>query len=67
MARKKIVKPTQAEQKIISRRLKRQYPQMYESAATAREKRTVSGLSKGDRSALLKMVGKKMKKIYRSQ
>lgn len=67
MARKKIVKPTAAEARRIEGRLQSKYPQMYESAANAREKRAVSGLSSGDRNELLKMVGKKLKAIYRSK
>jgi len=64
---KKVVKPTAKEAAVIKRRLQKKYPQMYESAATAREKRAVSGLGKMDRAALLKMVGKKLKKIYKEK
>lgn len=64
---KKIVKPTAKEAARIKGRLQKQYPQMYESAATSREKRAVRGLGKMDREALLKMVGKKLKKIYRGK
>ncbi len=64
---KRVVKPTAKEAARIKQRLQKQYPQMYESAATTREKRTVRGLGKMDRKALLKMVGKKLKKIYRGK
>lgn len=63
--RKKVVKPTPKERKKITARLKRKYPQMYESAMTARERGRLKGLSPGDRKALEVMVGKKLKKIYR--
>ncbi len=66
MARK-VVKPTAEEAAKIKRRLQKQYPQMYESAVTKREKRQVRGLGKADREALLKMVGKKLKKIYKTR
>ena len=66
MARKKkVVKPTLEEKKIIEARLKRKYPQMYELTTTAREKKVLRGVSPSDRKALEKMVGKKLKKIYR--
>jgi|GEM_PF-4568598 len=65
MARKKIVRPTLREKEKIVARLKRKYPQMYESAMTARERKQLRGLSASDRKALEKMVGKKLKKIYR--
>ena len=64
MARRKIVKPTAAEQKIITRRLQKKYPQMYETRMTKREKKVISRASKSDRAALEKMVGKKLKKLY---
>ena len=60
----RVVKPTVREKEIISRRLKRKYPQMYESAITAREKSRLKGLSPGDRKEMERMVGKKLKKIY---
>lgn len=65
--RKKIVKPTAAEARRIRNKLQRKYPQMYESAATSRERKQVKHLGKMDRKALLRMVGKKLKKIYRSK
>jgi len=58
---KKIVKPTAKEQKIITARLKRMYPQMYEPKATFK------GLSPGDRKELERVVGKKLKKVYRKK
>jgi len=67
MARKKIVKPTAREQRIITGRLQRKYPQMYETTMTSREKKVISRASKSDRKALEKMVGKRLKKIYRGK
>ena len=64
MARRKIVKPTAAEQKKITKRLQRKYPQMYETRLTKREKKVISRASKSDRAALERMVGKKLKKLY---
>ena len=63
--KKKIVKPTSAEQRIITGRLKRKYPQMYEPAispGTKKQLGTVRGAA--DRKALERMVAKKLKKIY---
>jgi len=67
MARKKIVKPTSAEQRKITARLQRKYPQMYETRMTKREKKVISRASKSDRAALEKMIGKKLKKLYRGK
>lgn len=67
MARKRIVKPTPKEKAKITARLGRKYPQMYETAMTAREKSRLKGLSPSDRKALEVMVGKKLKKIYRKK
>ena len=64
MARKKIVRPTSAEQKKITKRLQKKYPQMYEPMLTRAEKKVIGRASKADRAALEKMVGKKLKKIY---
>ena len=65
--RSRPVKPTAAEQKIITRRLQRMYPQMYEPVLTRAEKKVISRASKSDRAALEKMVGKRLKKAYRSK
>ncbi len=62
--RSRPVKPTAAEQKKITSRLKRKYPQMYETPMTKREKKVISRASKSDRAALEKMIGKKLKKLY---
>ena len=62
--RSKPVKPTAAEQKKITRRLQRKYPQMYETRLTKVEKKVISRASKSDRAALEKMVGKQLKKLY---
>ena len=64
MARRKIVKPTVAEQKKITARLKKKYPQMYEPMLTRAEKKVISRASKSDRAELERMVGKKLKKLY---
>jgi hypothetical protein len=64
MARKKIVEPIAAEQKKITARLKKKYPQMYEPMLTRAEKKVISRAAKADRLALEKMVGKKLKKMY---
>jgi len=65
--RSKPVKPTAAEQKKITARLQRKYPQMYEPVLTRAEKKVFSRAAKADRAALEKMVGKRLKKIYRSK
>ena len=58
------VKPTAEEQKKITARLKKKYPQMYETKMTKREKKVISRASKSDRAELERMVGKKLKKLY---
>ncbi|MCK4828324.1 hypothetical protein KA005_72010 [bacterium] len=67
MARKKIVRPTPAEQRKITARLKHKYPQMYETTMTKYEKAAIKDLVAADRKALERMVGKKLKKLYRSK
>ena len=64
MARaKKVVKPTLREAKIITKRLMKQYPQMYDFPAAS--KAAVKHLSKGDREMILeKTVSKKLRKMY---
>ena len=64
MARRKIVKPTVTEQKKITARLKKKYPQMYEPMLTRAEKKVIGRASKADRKELDRMVGKKLKKLY---
>ena len=64
MARRKIVKPTAAEQKKITKRLQRKYPQMYEPMLTRAEKKVISRAAPTERKALERMVGKKLKKLY---
>ena len=66
MARKKIVKPTLKEAKKIKARLQRQYPQMFESAMGTREKKVISRASPADQKALERMVGKRLKAIYKA-
>ena len=65
--RSKPVKPTKEEHKKITKRLQRKYPQMYEPILTRAEKKVIGRASKPDRAALEKMVGKRLKKIYRSK
>lgn len=67
MAKKKVVKPTLKEAKRIKARLQRQYPQMFEPAIGRQEKRIIGRASRSDEKALERMVGKKLKKIYRSK
>jgi len=64
---KRIVKPTAREAKKIKGRLMGQYPQMYDPNISAQEKKAYKKLKKLDRAKLLKMVGAKLKKIYRSK
>ena len=64
---KKVVKPTRKEQAIISRRLKKQYPQMYEIDAPPGSITQAKKAKGVDRKAIMEMIAKKMKKIYRSK
>ena len=65
MARKKIVKPTPREAKIIKKRLEKRYPQMFEYPAASRAAVKRQLLSPADREMVLrKTVAKKLKKIY---
>ena len=67
MAKKKTVKPTRAEAEKIKRRLQKQYPQMYEPVVSPGTKAQLKQAKGEDRKALLKMVAKKLKKLYRSK
>ena len=67
MAKKKAVKPTAAQAKEIKGKLQKQYPQMYNPNLSAHEKKAYDKLKKADRAGILKTVGAKMKKIYRSK
>ena len=64
MAKKKVVKSTTKEYQTIEGRLKKKYPQMYESAVTEREERVLKRATPEDRKMLEKMVGRRLKKIY---
>jgi len=64
--KKKTVKPTEKELSKITARLMAKYPQMYESATTEAESEKLAGLSPGDRKELERMVGKRLKRRYRS-
>lgn len=65
--KKKVVKPTEKEQKIITQRMQRKYPQMYEQALTKVEEKQLSRATPGDRAELLKMIGKRLKGKYRKK
>jgi len=66
--KKKIVKPTAKEQKIITARLQKKYPQMYTPIGFSKqEQKAFEGLSPADKKALMKMTGRKMKKVYRKK
>ena len=64
---KKTVKPTLKEARIIKARLQRQYPQMFETKMGTRERKVISRASPADQKALERMVGKKLKKIYKGK
>lgn len=65
MAEKKVVKPTRKEKERIERRLKKLYPQMYETVAPPGTKTKLKQAQGADRRILLeRMVAKKLKKIY---
>ena len=65
--RKKVVKPTAKEQKRITVRLQRKYPQMYESAIGKAEQKVFSRAASADRKELEKMVGKRLKRKYKKK
>jgi len=65
--KKKVVKPTAKEQRTITARLQKKYPQMYESAMGAAEKRIIGRAAPGDRAALERMAGKRLKRKYRGK
>ena len=67
MARKKTVKPTLKEARKIKARLEKQYPIMFESAVGTRERKVISRAAPADRAKLERMVGKKLKKIYKGK
>ena len=65
--KKKIVKPTAKEQKTITARLQKKYPQMYEPAVGRAEQKVFSRAAPVDRAELMKMVGKRLKRKYRKK
>lgn len=65
--RKKVVKPTAKEQKRVTARLQRMYPQMYAPQFSAREQKAFAGLSAADKRALGKMTGLRLKRKYRKK
>ena len=62
--RRKVVKPTVGEQKKISARLKRKYPQMYTAYGSKAERIAYESLSPGDKREISKLIGLKLKKKY---
>lgn len=65
--RSKPVKPTAAEQKKITAKLQKKYPQMYDPNLHPQERATFETLSPEDKAKLLKQVGGKLKKLYRKK
>jgi len=64
--KKKTVKPTEKELSKITTRLMAKYPQMYESAYNGAERRVIESAPVDVRQGLEKMVGKRLKRRYRS-
>lgn len=62
--RSKITKPTAAEQKVITKRLKKKYPQMFGLVGSASERKLYKSLSPADKKAIESMVTLKLKAIY---
>ena len=67
LRRKKVVKPTAKEQKRITTRLQRKYPQMYEPAVGKAEQRIFSRAAPTERKELERMVGKRLKRKYKGK
>lgn len=65
--KKKTVKPTAKEQRTITSRLQHKYPQMYEPAMGAAEKKVISRAAPGDRAALERMAGLRLKRKYKGK
>lgn len=65
--RKKVVKPTAKEQRTITGRLKRTYPQMYEAALTRGTRKVISRAAPSERKALERMVGRRLKRKYKKK
>lgn len=65
--KKKIVKPSAEEQRKITPRLQRQYPQMYETAMTSAERKVIGRAAPSERKALERMIGKRLKRKYRKK
>ena len=66
--KKKVVKPTAKEQKTITTRLQKKYPQMYTPVGfSKREQKAYEGLSAADKKSLRKMTGLTLKRKYRKK
>lgn len=65
--KKKVVKPTAKEQQIITGRLQKKYPQMYEPMITRAERKVFSRAAPAERKELERMVGKRLKRKYRKK
>lgn len=63
--KKKTVKPTATEQKTITRRLQKKYPQMYKSVWPAGVYKKWEKLPPTDRKIMESMVGGELKKKYK--
>ena len=65
--KKKVVKPTVKEQKRVTSRLQKKYPQMYEPMLARAEKKVFSRAAPTERKELERMVGKRLKRKYRKK
>jgi len=66
--KEKVGKATPAEQKKVTARLQKKYPQMYEPGGmTKSEREQYSTLSKSDKKALKGWTGLKLKRKYRKK
>ena len=65
--KKKVVKPTDKEQKRITARLQKKYPQMYEPTLSAVQKKVYSRAAPAERKELERMAGKRLKRKYRKK
>ena len=66
--KKKVVKPTAKEQKTITTRLQKKYPQMYTPVGfSKREQKAYEGLSAADKKSLRKMTGLRLKRKYKGK
>ena len=59
------VKPTKAEQKLITAQLVKKYPQMYTTKLTASEIKAIKDLDPADRKTIMRQIGLELKDIYK--